>query len=264
MLLVIARWLLTMFARELLLEYGWQIVSTLLLALVLLVVTVLWALSIIAQPAGIYWLAAQAPREVQAQHPLAPIVIPAPLNPSQPPVIGAAEAMSVHGGGRQWTDGPAYNQFARSSWRAVGMFTAWAPAACSAASLAWMLRAYGQPLSALDDAIALENPPIGISTQQGLMDHTGTQLAVALAHQGLSGFKKHFASTQDLVTGLRDGPLMMDGQRWFGVGHWFVATGADSSGIAIRESSGNDIRRLTWEQLYGPVGWSGWAVGVLP
>jgi len=171
--------------------------------------------------------------------------------------------MPLHPGGR-WADGPPYNQFSRASWRADAMYAAWSPAACSAASLAWLLRAYGRPVAALDDAIALINPPFGISTQQGLMDHTGTQLAVALAHQGLSGFKKHFTSTRDLVDGLRDGPLAMDGQRWFGVGHWFVAIGADSSGVMVRESSGHDVRYLTWQQLYGPVGWSGWAVGVLP
>ena len=34
------------------------------------------------------------------------------------------------------------------------------------------------------------------------------------------------------------GPLLMDGARWFGKGHWFVAVDYDGSGIYTRDSSG--------------------------
>jgi hypothetical protein len=53
------------------------------------------------------------------------------------------------------------------------------------------------------------------------------------------------------------GPLAVDGARWFGVGHWFAATGYDQNGIYIRDSSRWDIRYLTWSRLYGEVGYSG-------
>lgn len=264
----VAKWLIQTFLGDLIAEYFWQIVTTVVMGIVCLVLTVAWSISVMGQPGGIYWLAAQAPPEIRAQHPpLVPIPVPGPLNPGPgdvtvpPPVPLPVGPILPRG---QWVDGPAYNQFAAGNWRTTSNFNIWAPAACSAASLAWLLRAYGRPVAYLDDAVALMNPPYGISSALGLMDHTGTQVAASLAHQGLSGFKKHFNSTAELVEGLRSGPLAMDGQRWFGVGHWFVATGSDAGGITVRESSGHDVRYLTWQQLYGTVGWSGWAVGVLP
>lgn len=265
MLWWVARWLIRSFLGDLIAEYFWHIVVTVTVGLACLVLTVVWSIGVIGQPGGIYWLAAQAPPEIRVQQPpLVPIPIPAPLNPGQGdltvPVAPSPITVLPRG---QWVDGPAYNQFDRGNWRTAANFNTWAPAACSAASLAWLLRAYGRPVAYLDDAVALMNPPYGISSALGLMDHTGTQVAASLAHQGLSGFKKHFASTAELVEGLRSGPLAMDGQRWFGVGHWFVATGSDANGITVRESSGHDVRYLTWQQLYGTVGWSGWAVGAL-
>ena len=56
----------------------------------------------------------------------------------------------------------------------------------------------------------------------------------------------------------------MDGARWFGEGHWFVAIGYDKNGVYIRDSSGWDNRYLSWSRLYGEVGFSGWVVGVVP
>ena len=54
----------------------------------------------------------------------------------------------------------------------------------------------------------------------------------------------------------------MDGAKWFGKGHWFVAVGYDQNGIYTRDSSGWDTRYLPWSRLYGEVGFSGWVVGV--
>jgi hypothetical protein len=68
-------------------------------------------------------------------------------------------------------------------------------------------------------------------------------------------------STAELRTWLDQGPLLLDGHRWFGVGHWFVAIASDDGGIYTRDSSGHDTRYLAWTRLYGEVGWSGWAVG---
>lgn len=64
------RWLL----RRLVAEYGWQMLSTLAYGAVALVLTVIWSISIMAQPGGIYILASMAPPEIQAAHPLIPVV----------------------------------------------------------------------------------------------------------------------------------------------------------------------------------------------
>ena len=71
-----------------------------------------------------------------------------------------------------------------------------------------------------------------------------------------------FARTSRWSATLRAGPLLMDGARWFGAGHWFVGLGYDASGIFIRDSSGWDTHYLTWSRLYGEVGFSGWVLGV--
>ena len=54
------------------------------------------------------------------------------------------------------------------------------------------------------------------------------------------------------------GRLALDGARWFGEGHWFVATGYDTAGTFIRDSSGWDTRYLSWSRLHGEAGFSGW------
>jgi hypothetical protein len=160
-----------------------------------------------------------------------------------------------------WVDGAAWNQYDPRSWRSPPVYATWHTAACSAAALAWMLRAYGQPVSFLDDTVAMLGT--SISPDVGLLDHRGPALAATLSARGLSAWNRHLGSTQELVDQLKAGPVMLDGQKWFDVGHWFVATSSDKSGITIRESSGHNVTHLTWDQLYGPVGWSGWAVGVL-
>jgi len=71
-------------------------------------------------------------------------------------------------------------------------------------------------------------------------------------------------SASELQAWLAQGPLLLDGHRWFGVGHWFVAIASDAGGVFIRDSSGYDTHYLSWARLYGEVGWSGWAVGVRP
>ena len=69
-------------------------------------------------------------------------------------------------------------------------------------------------------------------------------------------------STASSKAWLDQGPLLLDGARWFGEGHWFVAVGYDQNGIYTRDSSGWDTRYLSWSRLYGEVGFSGWVVGV--
>ena len=135
-------------------------------------------------------------------------------------------------------------------------------AACSAAALDWLLGAYGVRLGGIDQAIALIGPNTGISTSLGLLDATGRPLARAIAASGLSPRNGQVHSIDELEAWLDQGPLALDGARWFGEGHWFVATGYDQNGIYIRDSSGWDTRYLTWSRLYGEVGFSGWVVGV--
>ena len=86
--------------------------------------------------------------------------------------------------------------------------------------------------------------------------------ARAVAGSGLRPRNAQVHSIGDLKSWLDRGPLALDGAKWFGKGHWFVAVGYDQNGIYIRDSSGWDTRYLTWSRLYGEVGFSGWVVGV--
>jgi hypothetical protein len=169
-----------------------------------------------------------------------------------------------------WADRGPLDQYARSSYRSDAVWLSWRDVDCSAAALDWLLGAYGQPLASLDDSIALIGPGSGISSRLGLLDARGTSLAHALAALGLqpreprkaSGRLRPLDSIGELKAWLDRGPLLMDGARWFGEGHWFVGIGYDAGGIYIRDSSGWDTRYLSWSRLYGEVGFSGWVVGV--
>ncbi len=166
-----------------------------------------------------------------------------------------------------WSDRPAFNQYDRANYRSVQSWLAWRDASCSAASLAWLLGAYGKPLGSIDDAIALIGPNTGISISLGLLDARGPALARALAAQGFrprTPGQRPLSSISDLKAWLDQGPLLMDGHAWFGYGHWFVGIGYDQNGVYIRDSSGHNNRYLSWSRLYGEVGFSGWVVGVAP
>ena len=190
--------------------------------------------------------------------------LPVAIAPIQSP--GAAALGLVAG----WADRGPLNQYARSNYRSDASWLGWRNADCSAAALAWLLGAYGQQLGTLDDAIALVGPGTGISTSLGLLDARGPALGRALAARGLSprepqtssGQLRPLSSIAELQAWLNRGPLLIDGARWFGVGHWFVGIGYDAGGIYIRDSSGWDTRYLSWSRLYGGVGFSGWVVGV--
>jgi hypothetical protein len=82
------------------------------------------------------------------------------------------------------------------------------------------------------------------------MDARGTALARALAARGLQARApgQPLGSIDQLKAWLDRGPLLLDGARWFGQGHWFVAIGYDENGIYTRDSSGWDTRYLTWYQ----------------
>jgi hypothetical protein len=180
--------------------------------------------------------------------------------------IGASGGGLIDG----WADRPALNQYDRHNYRAEQTWLTWRNVDCSAAALDWFLGAYGQRLGSIDDAIALIGPNTGISTSLGLLDARGVRLAAVLNGRGLTarqpldsgGHPRPLGSAADLQQWLDRGPLLMDGSRWFGEGHWFVGIGYDKNGIYVRDSSGWDTRYLTWGRLYGEVGFSGWVVGV--
>jgi hypothetical protein len=177
--------------------------------------------------------------------------------------IGASGGGLVDG----WADRSPLNQYDRRNYRSDQSWLAWRDADCSAAALDWLLGAYGRPLGNLEDAIALIGPNTGISTRLGLLDERGPALAHALSTEGLhprTPGARPLGSIAELKTWLDQGPLLMDGARWFGKGHWFVAVGYDQQGIYTRDSSGWDTRYLDWSRLYGEVGFSGWVVGVSP
>jgi hypothetical protein len=196
-----------------------------------------------------------------------------PMTSLQPLPMGVGSIQSVVPAARGllagWADRDPLNQYARTNYRSDQSWTTWRNADCSAAALDWLLGAYGQPLGSLDDAIALVGPGTGISPSLGLVDARGPALASALASRGLSPREprngdqlKPLASVAELQAWLNQGPLLIDGARWFGEGHWFVGIGYDNAGIFIRDSSGWDNRFLSWSRLYGEVGFSGWVVGV--
>jgi len=178
----------------------------------------------------------------------------------------------AHGLIADWADRGPLNQYARGSYRTGAAWSTWRDASCSAAALDWLLGAYGQPLRSLEEAIALLGPGTSISPSLGLLDARGTPLARAVAARGLvpreprtsSGQLRPLVSVAELEAWLDQGPLLMDGARWFGEGHWFVGIGYDAGGVFIRDSSGWDTRYLRWARLYGEVGFSGWVVGVAP
>ena len=164
-----------------------------------------------------------------------------------------------------WMNRPPINQYARSNYRSDQDWLTWRDADCSAAALAWILAAYGRPVGALDETVTLIGAGTGISPRLGLLDARGPALARALAARGLpprTPGARPLAARTDLQLWLDQGPLLMDGARWFGEGHWFVAIGYDAGGIQIRDSSGWDTRYLSWSNLYGEVGFSGWVLGV--
>jgi hypothetical protein len=178
------------------------------------------------------------------------------------PVVSSARGL-VEG----WASGGALNQYAQVNYRTKHSWLTWDNVACSAAALDWLLGAYGQPAGSIDDAIGLIGPGTGISTRLGLLDARGPALAQALAARGLQPRmpgKQPLGSIGELEAWLDQGPLLMDGARWFGEGHWFVGIAYDKNGVYIRDSSGWDNRYLSWSRLYGEVGFSGWVVGAAP
>jgi hypothetical protein len=121
-------------------------------------------------------------------------------------------------------------------------------------------------VASIEDAIAAIGPTTGISTTLGLVDARGLALAHVPTARGLHARTpgQPLRSIAQLKAWLDPGPamLLLDGARWFGEGHWFVAIGYDQYGIYTRDSSRYDSRYLTWSLLYGEVGFSGWVVGV--
>jgi hypothetical protein len=186
--------------------------------------------------------------------------------PALPPQIGGPAFGLVP----NWSAAPALNQFELRNYRSQQSWLTWRNAACSAASLSWLLYAYGVPVPFIDDAIGLIGPDTGISTSLGLLDATGAPLARAISRAGVTprvpldshGRSRALSSISELKAWLDRGPVAMDGRLWFVEGHWFVGTGYDTGGIYIRDSSGYDNRYLTWSRLYGEVGFSGWIVGI--
>jgi hypothetical protein len=138
------------------------------------------------------------------------------------------------------------------NYRSDQSWLAWRDADCSLAALDWLLGAYGRPLRKLEDAIALIGPSTGISASLGLLDERGPALAHGLSTEGLhprTPGARPLGSIAELKKWLDQGPLALDGARWFGKGHWFVAVGYDQSGIYTRDSSGWDTRYLDSSRL---------------
>jgi len=186
--------------------------------------------------------------------------------------VGAGSGTPATGGGliSGWWQMRALDQFDRRYYASDRAWRTWRSSACSAAALTWLLRAYGVQVQSIDAAIELIGPYTGISPSLGLLDARGPALAEAVARRGLrarvprdrGGRPAALSSVAELQAWLDRGPLLMDGARWFGEGHWFVGMSYDRDGIYTRDSSGYNTQYLTWARLYGEVGFSGWVVGV--
>lgn len=77
-----------------------------------------------------------------------------------------------------------------------------------------------------------------------------------LPASGLSPRNGQVHSTGELEAWLNQGPLALDGARWFGERHWFVATGYDQNGIYTRDTS-HDLSPLVAPVRRGRVQWPG-------
>ena len=187
----------------------------------------------------------------------APTAAGVPLAPLQAAVVPLAPSA--------YAAQPALNQYAPGNYSSTAAWARWKDAACSAASLTWLLRAYGMPIGTIDQSVGLIGDGTGISAALGLLDASGRPLARAIASLGLVPRNANLGrSPATLEAWLDRGPLALDGAAWYGVGHWFVAYAYDASGVFTRDSSGHDVRYLSWAQLYGsPVGFSGNAVGIV-
>lgn len=159
---------------------------------------------------------------------------------------------------------PTFNQYDAGNYASRAAWARWKDASCSAASLLWLLRAYGVPLQTIDQVVALIGDGTGISPALGLLDASGRPLARAISSLGLAPRNANIGrSPAALQAWLDQGPLALDGAAWYGSGHWFVAYAYDAGGVFTRDSSGHDVRYLTWAQLYGaPAGFSGNVVGI--
>jgi cell wall-associated NlpC family hydrolase len=124
---ILVRWFAGLLLKDLLLEHAGQILAAVAFTVVLVFATITWAFAVIAQPAGIYWLAAQAPAELQAQHPLQPIVgapgsVPAPTAMPVPTVAPSAVSDRVQfmlAQARTWLNPPVPYQWGGCSRRGV-------------------------------------------------------------------------------------------------------------------------------------------------
>lgn len=69
--MLIVRWVVGILFQDVILEHLWQLVVAAGVALVMLIATMLWAISVIYNPSGggVYWLAAQSHPEIGAQVP---------------------------------------------------------------------------------------------------------------------------------------------------------------------------------------------------
>ena len=165
---------------------------------------------------------------------------------ADPAAVGPVQSViaAAHGLVAGWSARGPLNQYARANYRSDQSWLEWRNADCSAAALDWLLGAYGQPLGSLDEAIALVGPGTGISTRLGLLDARGPALARALAARGLrprqprrnDGQLAPLGSIAKLKAWLDQGPLLMDGARWFGeaTGSWGSATTLAASSSATR------------------------------
>jgi hypothetical protein len=83
---VLLRWIFGFLFRDVVLEHLWQLVVAAVVAVVMLIATVLWSISVIYNPAGggVYWLAAQSHPELAGQVPaprgFVPVVPSIPLD----------------------------------------------------------------------------------------------------------------------------------------------------------------------------------------
>jgi hypothetical protein len=148
----------------------------------------------------------------------------------------------------------AVSQNAPRNYDSAADYQRWYLAACSAASLAAVLRGRGQNVSVSGVINAI--PRGGITPESGLMGHD--YLIQAARNLGAQGFSISSSRENIMAEISRGRPVIIDiRDRRFPEGHFITITGADQNGVKVVDSSAANLSQLSWQELLASNRYSG-------